>query len=114
MYGKQYHLAAVVFVRHGSQSKGLRKTSMKTIMGEVEYQRQVYVDQAATEGTHCAYLLDAALGVEKAGLVSAGACQLSDLPKQAVAPPHPDRRRNKHRICQLMLPGSPNQLKIGH
>lgn len=59
------------------RSKGLRKTCIKTVMGEVEYQRQVYVDQAAAEGTHCVYLLDTALGIEKVGLMSADVCQLA-------------------------------------
>ena len=59
------------------RSKGPRKTCIKTIMGEVEYQRQVYVDQAAAEGTHCVYLLDSALGIEKVGLMSTEVCQLA-------------------------------------
>ena len=59
------------------RSKGPRKTCIKTIMGEVEYQRQVYVDQVAAERTHCVYLLDSALGIEKVGLMSTEVCQLA-------------------------------------
>lgn len=58
------------------RSKGPRKTCIKTILGEVEYQRQVYVDQAAVEGKHSVYLLDSMLGIEKTGLVSAEVCKL--------------------------------------
>ena len=59
------------------RSKGSRKTCIKTIMGEVEYQRQVYVDQAAAEGMRCVYLLDEVLGIEKVGLISSEVCQLA-------------------------------------
>ena len=57
------------------RSKGKRWTSIKTKLGVVEYQRIVYVDNAATEGGSCVYLLDEVLGIEKVGLVSEDVCQ---------------------------------------
>ena len=41
--------------------KGFQKTCIKTIMGAVEFERRVYVDNAAVEGQHCVHLLDEAL-----------------------------------------------------
>lgn len=57
------------------RSKGKRWTSIKTRLGVVEYQRTVYVDNAAPEGRSCVYLLDEALGIEKVGLVTEDVCQ---------------------------------------
>ena len=57
------------------RSKGKRQTSVKTKLGVVEYQRTVYVDNAAPEGGSCVYLLDEALGIDKVGLVSEEVCQ---------------------------------------
>lgn len=58
------------------RSKGLRKTCVKTIMGAVEFERRVYVDNAAVEGQHCVYLLDETIGLNQVGLVSANVCSL--------------------------------------
>ncbi len=41
--------------------KGFQKTCIKTIMGAVEFERRVYLDNAAVEGPHCVHLLDEAL-----------------------------------------------------
>lgn len=57
------------------RSKGKRMTSIKTKLGVVEYQRTVYVDNAAPEGRSCVYLLDEVLEIEKVGLVSEDVCQ---------------------------------------
>jgi hypothetical protein len=43
--------------------KGFSKTTVKTIMGEVEYNRRVYTSEAAINGKHCHYLLDEELGL---------------------------------------------------
>lgn len=58
------------------RSKGKRKTCIKTKVGPVEYYRRVYVDETATEGTRCVYLLDQALGVATIGHVSHELCKL--------------------------------------
>ena len=57
------------------RSKGKRQTSIKTKLGVIEYSRNVYVDNAAPEGSKCVYLLDEELGIEKVGLVSEDVCQ---------------------------------------
>ena len=52
------------------RNKGCRKTSIKTVYGEVEYQRTVY--QTRTEDGKIAhiYLLDEAMSMDKIGLIS--------------------------------------------
>ena len=57
--------------------KGFRKTCIKTIMGPVEFERRVYVDNAAVEGTHCVHLLDEALELNQIGLVTENVCKLA-------------------------------------
>jgi len=50
--------------------KGLRGTTIKTIMGEVEYERAIY-EQKTDEGTKCyVYLLDEAMGIKGSGFFS--------------------------------------------
>ena len=56
------------------RSKGKQRTSIKTRLGVVEFQRQVYVDNTITEGIHCVHLLDEDLGIEKIGLVAKDLC----------------------------------------
>lgn len=56
------------------RSKGKQRTSIKTRLGVVEFQRQVYVDNTITEGIHCVHLLDEDLGIEKIGLVEKELC----------------------------------------
>ena len=62
------------------RNKGLRKTCIKTIMGEVEVNRRVYQDleQQAPESEQfkSVYLLDEELGINKIGNISEGVCQL--------------------------------------
>jgi len=56
--------------------KGLQATCIKTSLGEVEYKRRIYVDNAAAESKRCVYLLDEALNINKVGLASEELCQL--------------------------------------
>ncbi len=57
--------------------KGFQKTCIKTIMGPVEFERRVYVDNAAVEGQHCVRLLDEALELNQIGLVTENVCKLA-------------------------------------
>ena len=57
--------------------KGFQKTCTKTIMGPVEFERRVYVDNAAVEGPHCVHLLDEALELDQIGLVAENVCKLA-------------------------------------
>ena len=56
-------------------NKGKRKTCLKTLLGDVEFERTVYVDKAVAEGRHCVFLLDEDLGIDTVGLVSPDACE---------------------------------------
>lgn len=59
------------------RDKGLRKTSIKTKSGTVEYHRRVYQDLCAEAGEQkTVYLLDESLGIEKIGNCSPGLCKL--------------------------------------
>ena len=55
--------------------KGPRKTCVKTIMGPVEYHRQVYLDTTAAERKQYVYLLDEALSISRVGLFSTDLCR---------------------------------------
>lgn len=57
--------------------KGFQKTCIKTILGEIEYKRRVYVDAAAAETKRCVHLLDKELQIEKVGLISEEVCKLA-------------------------------------
>ena len=54
--------------------KGKRKTSIKTKLGVIEYERNIYLDMASEEPC-CVYLLDEAMQMEKIGQVSADMCK---------------------------------------
>lgn len=60
--------------------KGLRKTCIKTLMGEVDYERRVYQDEAKVDAESgrkkSVYLLDEELKIEKIGIVSECVCEL--------------------------------------
>ncbi len=59
------------------RDKGLRKTSIKTRSGTVEYRRRVYTDLCAEAGeSRTVYLLDESMGLEKIGNCSPGLCKL--------------------------------------
>ena len=61
------------------RSKGPRKTCIKTMLGEVEYERRVYQDMETVdaESGHAksVYLLDEELAVDKIGHISAEVCK---------------------------------------
>ena len=59
--------------------KGFSKTCLKTMMGDVEYRRRVYIDTATEEGKHCVYLLDKSLQVKTVGQVTENACRAAAL-----------------------------------
>ena len=52
------------------RDKGSRKTSIKTVYGEVEYQRRVYRTSLEDGETAYVYLLDEAMQMDKIGLIS--------------------------------------------
>lgn len=52
------------------KSEGLRKTCLKTLMGEVEYNRRVYWTLDESGGKEYIYLLDKVLGIDAPGKMS--------------------------------------------
>ena len=62
------------------RNKGLRTTCIKTVMGEVVYDRRVYQDLEAQDEKNgsckSVYLLDDELAINKIGNISEGVCQL--------------------------------------
>ena len=60
--------------------KGPRKTCIKTLMGDLEYERRVYQDMASLSEesgkAKSVYLLDEEIAIDKIGNVSAGVCKL--------------------------------------
>lgn len=58
------------------RDKGKRKTSIKTLMGEVEFSRRVYKYENETGVKEYVYLLDQALDLNKVGLFSGNLVQL--------------------------------------
>lgn len=52
------------------RDKGLRSTTIKTVYGEVEYSRHVYITRNADGKNETVYLLDKELGMDKIGLIS--------------------------------------------
>jgi len=56
--------------------KGFQASCIKTSLGEVEFKRRVYVDNAAVESKRCVCLLDEALQINRVGLMSEELCQL--------------------------------------
>ncbi len=50
--------------------KGQRKTVIKTVMGEVEYQRAMYEVRGTNSGKRFVYLLDEAMGKTGSGFMS--------------------------------------------
>lgn len=59
------------------RSKGKQRTSVKTKLGAIEYSRNVYVDNAVSDGIKCVHLLDEELGIEKIGQVAREVCELA-------------------------------------
>ena len=60
--------------------KGPRKTCIKTLMGDVEYERRVYQDRESIDGetgkAKSVYLLDEEVSIDKIGNVSSNVCKL--------------------------------------
>ena len=52
------------------RDKGKRKTTIKTVYGEVEYRRRVYQTTLEDGRIACVYLLDKAMQMDKIGLIS--------------------------------------------
>ena len=52
------------------RGKGSRRTSIKTVYGEVEYSRRVYQTKTEDGQTAHVFLLDQAMGMNKVGLIS--------------------------------------------
>ena len=52
------------------RDKGYRKTTIKTIYGEVEYLRHVYITRTEDDRNAAVYLLDEELGIDTIGLIS--------------------------------------------
>ena len=52
------------------RDKGKRKTSIKTVYGDVEYERRVYFTHTGDGTKAYVYLLDEAIGMDKIGLIS--------------------------------------------
>ena len=52
------------------RDKGLRKTVVKTVFGEVEYRRHVYQTTREDGFRECVYLLDEQLGIARVGKIS--------------------------------------------
>lgn len=60
------------------RDKGYRSTTLKTVMGEVEYQRHVYLLAGATEQPRATvYLLDQSMGLDTVGLFSDTVCMMA-------------------------------------
>ena len=55
---------------HPYRDKGYRQTTIKTIYGDVTYQRHVYQTKVEEGQTAYIYLLDESVGMEKIGLIS--------------------------------------------
>lgn len=60
--------------RERYENKGLRKTSIMTKCGNVEYRRRVYIDKSGEDRPHCVYLLDEKMKTEKIGKVEKNLC----------------------------------------
>ena len=60
------------------RDKGYRPTTLKTVMGEVEYQRHVYLLSGAAEQPRATvYLLDQSMGLDTVGLFSDTVCMMA-------------------------------------
>ena len=59
------------------RNKGPRKTSIKTMLGVIEFYRRVYEDLQAENGKRYVYLLDDALVRDGVGLFSKDVCELA-------------------------------------
>ena len=62
--------------KHRYRHKGLRQTTIKTVYGEVTYQRAVYEVQEEDGFRHYVYLLDETLELDNIGLISTNMAEL--------------------------------------
>ena len=72
------------------RNKGKRKTSIKTVYGDVEYERRVYQTRLRDGTKAHVYLLDEKMGMEKIGLISTNLAEkiansVTELPYRASA-----------------------------
>ena len=59
------------------RNKGKRKSCVKTWLGEIEYERNVYVDRADPEHESCVYLLDEEKVIGRIGCVATDICEMA-------------------------------------
>lgn len=59
------------------RNKGKRKSCVKTWLGEIEYERNVYVDRADPEHERCVYLLDEEKEINRIGCVATDICEMA-------------------------------------
>ena len=84
------------------RDKGSRKTSIKTVYGEVEYCRRVYRTSLEDGKKAYVYLLDEAMGMDRIGLISTNLAEKIALPrcgrrhKRYLRPEHQRRRRMEY------------------
>ena len=57
--------------------KGKRKTCVKTWLGAIEYERNVYIDGSDPEHKQCVYLLDEEKGIQRIGCVATDICKMA-------------------------------------
>ena len=72
------------------RNKGKRKTSIRTVYGDVEYERRVYQTRLRDGTKAHVYLLDEKMGMEKIGLISTNLAEkiansVTELPYRASA-----------------------------
>ena len=72
------------------RNKGKRKTSIRTVYGDVEYERRVYQTRLRDGTKALVYLLDEQMGMEKIGLISTNLAEkiansVTELPSRASA-----------------------------
>lgn len=59
------------------RNKGKRKSCVKTWFGEIEYERNVYIDRADPEHERCVYLLDEEKDISRIGCVATDICKMA-------------------------------------
>ena len=59
------------------RNKGKRKSCVKTWLGEIEYERNVYVDRSDPEHERCVYLLDEEKEICRIGCVATDICEIA-------------------------------------
>ena len=62
--------------KKANRDKGKRKTSIKTVYGDVSYERRVYLKKADDGTVSHVFLLDEAIGMDRIGLISTNLAQI--------------------------------------